>query len=295
MKARLVASLCFGIVITCAAEQIITEYDWSKLAQSGQLLGGTPVTIDGKSALKVANTNDTPLQAQLVKLAKPAITKKLYAITGEVKYEGVYGNGYLEMWNYFPPIKPGMPEGAYFSRTLGESGDLGKITGTSNWRHFMLPFDRTGTSETPTRLEINLFLPAQGTVFISSIKLVEYTGTFGATHSRSGTAWWPDWAGGLIGGVGGAILGCLGGLLGWLSAKGKARGFVLVSLKLLIALGVLSTAAGFMALALQQPYGVWFVLLLAGVLLLAILPFRLRDCQRRYTDLEMRKMAAMDA
>jgi hypothetical protein len=295
MKALFLSSLCFGIVRVCVAGQVLAEYDWSRPAQSGQLTAGLPVTIDGRAALKIVNTNDTPLQAQFLKVLNPAITKKLYAIAGEVKYEGVRGTGYLEMWNYFPPAKPGMVEAAYFSRTLGDSGEMGKLTGTSGWRRFMLPFDRAGASGPPTRLEINLFLPAQGTVYLSPVQLVEYIGNFGGTQTDSANAWWPDWAGGLIGGIGGGVLGCLGGLLAWLASKGKARGFVVATLKSLIALGVLSAAAGFAALSLRQPYGVWFVPLLLGVILLAILPFRLKEYQRRYDDLEMRKMTALDA
>ena len=49
-----------------------------KLAQSHELLSGAPITVDGKGALQIVNTNDTPLQAQLLKLVKPAITNKLY-------------------------------------------------------------------------------------------------------------------------------------------------------------------------------------------------------------------------
>lgn len=294
MKTTLLLSVCVGIATSCAAQQVLAEYDWSNLAQARQLLGGEPTMIDGRKALKIVNTNDTALQVQIVKLVKPAITKKLYAIVGEVKYEGVRGTGYLEMWNYFPPLKAGMPEGAYFSRTLGEGGEMGQITGSSNWRPFLLPFDRTGTSEVPTRLEMNLFLAAQGTVYLGPVKLVQYSGGFRpAAGSRE--AWWPDWAGGLIGGLGGALLGSMGSLLAWLAAKGKARDFVLLSLKSLIAFGVLSSAAGFLALSLKQPYGVWFVLLLGGVLLVSILPFRLRDYQRRYQELEIRKMTALDA
>lgn len=294
MKTTLIFGVCFGIASTCGAEQVLAEYDWLKLAQAGQLLGGTAVTVEGKAALKIVNTNDTSLQTQLMKIVKPPIAKKLYAIVGEVKYERVHGDGYLEMWNYFPPLKAGMPEGAYFSRTLGESGEMGKITGTSTWRRFMLPFDRTGTSERPTRLEFNLFLPAQGTVFLGPLKLMEYTGSLTSARG-SAEAWWPDWAGGVIGGVGGALLGCLGGLLTWLAGKGKAQSFVLVSTKLLIGLGVLSLVAGVVAIGMEQPSSVWFVPLLLGVLLLAILPFRFKQYQKRYADQEMRKMVALDA
>jgi hypothetical protein len=295
MKPLLLSGLCFAFVGTCVAEQVLAEYDWSKRAQSGQLLSGSPLAIDGRAALKIVNTNDTALQVALLKIVNPAITKKLYAIVGEVKYEGVRGAGYLEMWNYFPPLRPGMVEGAYFSRTLGESGEMGKITGTSSWRRFMLPFDRTGATERPTRLEMNLFLPSQGTVYLSPVKLVEYDGSFTTAQAGAANAWWPDWTGGLIGGIAGSVVGCLGSLLAWLASKGKARGFVLVSLKALIALGALSAIAGFVALSLRQPYAVWFVLLLLGMILLSISPFRLKQYQRRYVDLEMRKMEAMDA
>jgi len=295
MKATLVIGLCLQIITTSAAERVLAEYDWSKLAQAGQLLGGLATSIDGRAALKLANTNDTPLRVQMLKISSPPITKKLYALVGEVKYEGVRGDGYLEMWNYFPPAKPGMAEASYFSRTLGESGEMGKITGTSNWRHFMLPFDRTGTSLTPSRLEVNLLLPAQGTVYLGPVKLVEYNGNFASAQSGAAGAWWPDWAGGLIGGIGGAVLGCVGGLLALLAGKGKAQSFVLVTLKLLIALGVLSLAIGFLAMGLRQPYGVWFVPLLLGVILLVILPSRLKQYQKSYTEAEVRRMTAIDA
>jgi len=295
MKATVVIGLCLQIVTTCAAQHALAEYDWSKLATAGQPLGGVVTTVDGKASLKVANTNETPLRVQLLKISSPAITRKLYALVGEVKYEGVRGEGYLEMWNYFPPLKPDMTEAMYFSRTLGDSGEMGKITGTSDWRRFMLPFDRTGTSLAPSRLEVNLFLPAQGTVYLGTVKLIEYTGNFASSQSDATGAWWPDWAGGLIGGIGGSMLGCLGGLLAWLASKGRAQSFVLLTLKVLIALGVLSLAAGFLAMSLRQPYGVWFVPLLLGVILLAILPSRLKQYQKLYTDAEMRRMTAIDA
>ena len=48
-------------------------------------------------------------------------------------------------------------------------------------------------------------------------------------------------------------------------------------------------------MALRQPYGVWFVPLLLGVLLVAILPSRLKHYQKLYTETEMRRMTAIDA
>jgi hypothetical protein len=296
MKTKYLFALFFGAISACYAQQTLRELDWQKVASSGELLGGTPVTIDGKSAVKIVSTNDTGLRIQLLRITNPPISKMLYAVTGEIKYEGVKGEGFLEMWNCYPPDKPGMFENKYFSRTLGELGDMGKITGTSNWRTFMLPFDRTGSKAKPTRLEINVVLPAQGTVYLGPIKLVEYDGDLGLQKQGGAAgAWWPDSAAGWIGGIGGSVLGCLGSLLAVLAAKGRCRGFVIWTSLTLIAMGIIAAVAGVAAVTIGQPYAVWFPLVLLGVLLLSILPFRLRQYQKGYADLEMRRMASMDA
>jgi len=295
MKAILILGSYLSLVATCSAQKVLAEYDWQKLVQNGQLRGAEAASVDGKSALKIVNTNETPLQLQLLKIPKPRISKKLYAITGEVKYNGVRGDGYLEMWNFFPPLQSGMPEGQYFSRTLGVGGEMGKLSGTSHWRAFMLPFDSTGGSGSPTRLEINIFLPAQGTVFLGPVKLVEYTGSFASMGMASSNAWWSDRAAGMVGGIGGGVLGCLGGLLGWLAWKGQARRFVVAASWVLIGLGVALGLAAVVALSEKQPYAVWFPLVLGGVLLLGIIPFRLRNFLKHYEDLELRRMTAIDA
>ena len=172
---------------------------------------------------------------------------------------------------------------------------MGKLSGTSDWRAFMLPFDSTGGSGSPTRLEINIFLPAQGTVFLGPVKLVEYTGSLASMGIASSNAWWSDRAAGMVGGIGGGVLGCLGGLLGWLAWKGQARRFVVAASWVLIGLGVALGLAAVVALSEKQRYAVWFPLVLGGVLLLGIIPFRLRKFLKHYKDLELRRMTAIDA
>lgn len=49
---------------------------------------------------------------------------------------------------------------------------MSHLSGSSAWRKFTLPFDRTGTKGAPTRLEVNLFLP-RGVLFIGPLKLTE--------------------------------------------------------------------------------------------------------------------------
>jgi hypothetical protein len=155
-------------------EAKIIVYDWQRLHDDGKLLGGTPLKMDGRTVLKIENTNEAPLQVTLFRIEKPPIASATYAILGEIRYENVQGNAYLEMWNYFPPVSSGLPEGQYFSRTLGEagSGPVGRISGTSSWRPFSLTFDRSGTTNLPTRLEINIFLPARGVVWLGSPRLM---------------------------------------------------------------------------------------------------------------------------
>jgi hypothetical protein len=45
---------------------------------------------------------------------------------------------------------------------------------------------------------------------------------------------------------------------------------------------------------MDQPYAVWFPLLLLGGLLVGILPVRLRQYRRHYETLELRRMSSLD-
>jgi hypothetical protein len=287
----LIACLSFGQ--TGWSQKALGEYDWKDVAQKFRLEGAS-LTLEADGALKIVFTNDT-MQATLLTIENPPISAEVYAITGKIKYESVQGDGFLEMWNHFPSAKPGLSEEAYFSRTLGESGPMGKITGGSDWREFKLPFDRTGTSNAPVRLQFNLVLRGRGTVYLSPVKLVEYPGAKSATGALFPGAWWTDRTAGWWGGLGGGLIGCLGSLMAWLAWQGKARRFVVAVLMGLTGLGVLCGIAALMALAGGQPYAVWLPLLLGAVLLLSICPYRLRQYQKKYEELELRRMASLDA
>ena len=50
---------------------------------------------------------------------------------------------------------------------------MAKISGTSSWRAFTLPFDRTGTTHAPTRLDLNIFLPGRGIVLLGPMRLMQ--------------------------------------------------------------------------------------------------------------------------
>jgi hypothetical protein len=109
------------------------------------------------------------------------------------------------------------------------------------------------------------------------------------------SAWWSDRDAGLIGGIGGSVLGLLGGLIGTLGGCGKARRFVLLLTAALTGLGVISLVIGAIALSLGQPYGVYYPLLLGGVLLPTVLGPMFFLMRWAYQQRELRKMAALDA
>jgi cytochrome c biogenesis protein CcdA len=75
---------------------------------------------------------------------------------------------------------------------------------------------------------------------------------------------------------------------------GKARKFVLGMTKIFIGLGILLTIAGFVAVGFQQPYAVWYALLLPGVILSLVFGVNLYPIKKRYDDLEIRRMTSVD-
>ena len=293
MKRNIPIALLLCWVTLASAQERLVEFDWKQLTAQQPVSHAAAVSLDGLSALRIENTNDAPLNVTLLIVEKPPISNLTYAVTGRLKYEDVHGDGYLEMWNYFPPLKPGLTEGQYFSRTLGTSGPMGKISGTSDWREFLLPFDRTGASGPPTRLKLNLVLPGRGTVYVGPCTLVQYTGSAGG--SAGTPAWWSTRQSDLIGGILGSLAGIFGGTIGALAGSGKARRFVLVTQKIVIVLGWILATFGILAVAKAQPYHVWYPLLLSGGLAVAIFWALLPVTRRRYHDLELRRMAAVDA
>jgi hypothetical protein len=111
----------------------------------------------------------------------------------------------------------------------------------------------------------------------------------------SNRAWWSDRDAGWIGGIGGSTVGMLGALIGILCGCGIARRLVLTLMAVLIGLGVLSLLVGLIALALGQPYAVYYPLLLIGIILAAVCGGNYPTIRRRYEQNELRKMAALDA
>jgi len=112
----------------------------------------------------------------LVVLPQPGISSPVYALKGMVRHEDVEGDAYLQMNNDFGDI------GVFFSKGLAASGPMGKISGSSEWRPFILPFyanqgdQAAGETLAPVEVTLALHLPGAGTVAIRDVKLYQYAG-----------------------------------------------------------------------------------------------------------------------
>ncbi|WP_395745986.1 hypothetical protein [Prosthecobacter sp.] len=107
--------------------------------------------------------SDEALQRLFVD-TQPKVGAHSYALRGEVKYEQVGGTGFLETWT-------SLDENKAFSRTLGEQGPMGKLTGTSAWREFVLPMNLMGSSTPVKQIEMNVVLPDGGKVWLRNLRI----------------------------------------------------------------------------------------------------------------------------
>lgn len=110
-------------------------------------------------------------------------------------------------------------------------------------------------------------------------------------------AWFdPVRFGALYGAIGGGGLGVIGGVVGamagYFAPRGKARGFILGAFTCLLIVGVAHLVVGVYALVTGQPYGIWYALLLTGVILSAVMGGLLPVVRMRYAQAESRRMEA---
>lgn len=261
---------------------------WSEMVAHGDLKASQVVKQGGADMLKITNTTDRELRFEVFAGDKAIITESSYAISGEVEYKGVQGHAYLEMLSYFPPPNTG----PFFSRTLSSSGLTGWLTGTGHKR-FEVPFFLRKGDPKPIKLGFYVVLPGRGTVYLGPIKLVQ-GGLESPQEQNVRLGRMGGTLGGIFGGFGG-LVGILGAIIGILAGKGKARTFVLGTVKALIGTAVLLLIAGIVLIMT----GTWWVLCLPfffmGLLLLAIMAPMLPMIRQRYDQLELRRISAQDA
>ena len=270
------------------AQQTLRQISWPNLKEQGSLTVGEvlePHHTTPFATLRLHNPKSEARTFAILTISEPGITAPRYALTGKVRYEEVEGTGYLEMWNYFPD------GGTYFSRTLGDSGPLQNLHGSSDWRPFTLPFYVTDTKLRPAKLDFNLVLPGRGTVYLSPLTLLQHPEPAPSTMVKP---WWSDRTASLVGTISGLLGGSIGALIGLLATMGKARRLVLSLLVILFVAGLLSLTLGLAALLLSQPYPVYYPPLLGGMVVTTLPALLFRSIRNRFDEIELRKMKAMD-
>jgi hypothetical protein len=137
---------------------------------------------------------------------------------------------------------------------------------------------------------VNVVLPQGGTVSLGPAQLVQ---PFNPGQRQAG-AWWGDREGGIVGGTLGSVVGILGAVIGSLVGMGKARRTaIFLAITTAAFCGVL-LLAGVAALAIGQPYAVWYPLLLCGAIGTIVIGSMIPMIKRRYAEHELRRMSAAD-
>lgn len=106
----------------------------------------------------------------------------------------------------------------------------------------------------------------------------------------------PHTFGSLYGGIAGSTIGILGGCIGaaagmW-APRGRHRRLVLGAMYAIVALGIIQLAAGAVALAAHQPYGIYYPLLLCGFISAVVVGAIIPVVRQRYREGEQRRLDA---
>lgn len=265
--AALAAAMAVAALGACGGDEPGRTIDWD----GGATLGGV---VENERLVVATGGGSIPIAV----VDQPGIGGTGYIIRGTVSHEGVSGTGYIEMWSYFAD------GGAYFTRTLDTEGPLAALRGDSPDRDFELPFYLNGAPP-PDRLEINVVLPEGGTVTVGPLQLA----------SLDGGVWWDDSTAGAAGAIAGIVIGMLGAVTGVLAGRGRARRFVFAAFAVAVVLGAAMVALGIVALVADQPYAVYYPLLLAGGLVVVVFGVATPGVRKRYQEQELRRMTALDS
>jgi hypothetical protein len=278
------------LAMSCSlhAEELVRPVSFLDASERDALRAGELIDEDTVSITATPGEQFRPL----IELENPGITSAVYALKGMIRYENVEGDGFLQLDSHFGA------KGTFFTKSLAPAGPLGKISGSSDWRPFLLPFyansgdQAGGASPLPEKLSLGLYLPGSGAVSIRGLGLYQYAA--GEDPLQATGQWMTERDSSLLGAIGGSLLGIWGALIGVISARGKGRRFVLGSAMALLFVGFASIVIGVVALAAAQPYGVYSLFLLIGILLVALMAVLRRTLSMRYEQLELKRMQSMD-
>ncbi len=278
------------------AEQPVADVPFDpRIAAAGETaVRVVPPAADAPASLVVSHDAESVQEYTLCVLDKPppGLDSPYFALVGEVSYADVRGAAHLLSLTTF-----GIG-GTYFSKGLQPDGPTGVIRGTSGWRPFILPFnaaagDARGENARPTRMELRLAINGSGVVRVRGVRLMKYAAGEGPF---SYAAAWAGWRGtSLAGGIAGGAIGLFGALVGVLAGMGRARRFCLLAIGLLALGGMIVLTLGLVVLAQGGPYTAWYPLVLIGAICALIGVINFPILRRRFAELELRRMSALDA
>ena len=127
--------------------------------------------------------------------------------------------------------------------------------------------------------------PAGGTIVLGPLSLEQ---------SANEAGWWSERTAGLLGAILGSAIGLAGAALGMFAGRGRARRVVLAALGGMVVLGALLLGIAGAALITGQPSHVWYPALLGGAIPFVLGVALLRPLRRRYAEIELRRMRALD-
>ncbi len=253
MTGRAAALIAWVTVLAAspaAAEDLLRTFAWDRLRAEGRVAAGEVVPPDAETPFHALRVRaDRPGSVTLLTIRDPGVLGRGFTLAGRVRHSGTAPETFIEMLVYVPAGGP------WFSRHAA--------AGDGDWTDFRLPFRLDGGTPPPEKIVLNVIFSGGGTVELGPLRLLQSAP--GEDPFQPG-AWWDGRTAGWIGAVLGTVLGLLGAAIGTCAGLGVARAFVLGALQSVTVLGFVLLAWGVAALALGQPYAVFYPLLLGGVL-----------------------------
>jgi len=234
------------------AEEVVQEISWVQQGLEGRDPSlPTSETENGISIISISPENTDAGAVQLLNIGNPGVTATIWAIRGNIRYEGVSEDSFMEMWSYLGENEH------YYSRTLQKHGPMATISGSSDWRPFVVPFFSNENAPTLSNLQLNIIYGGEGVISIGPLEIVQFAPGEDPLGGI-GDAWWSARQAGLIGGLFGGLIGLLGALIGILTASGRFHSVVVNLLRLMIGVGLSALVLAIAAFLLKQPYAVWY-------------------------------------
>jgi hypothetical protein len=248
------------------------------LHPAGTLADGPVVEVRGGAAMT---------WTKVLELEKPKAPAHRFLLSGRIKYEGIAPTGDVRLLFTFSDNQRKV-----FGFSPFRSGELGQsdLEGTNDWRDLQLPFgDEMG--ELPEKIAVVVMLSGKGTIYLAPLRM----SVLPEEQGSAAGAWWTERQAGLIGGVLGSGVGIMGAFVGMAAGFGFGRRLVLALCVAMIGLGIVCLGVGLVAVILGQPFFVYYVPFLIGIVSTLVFGFNLPTIRRRYDERELRKIAALDA